>query len=567
MRTVLAILVCSYLTAGTALAQQALAQVSAKEPNDIFYNGKIITVDSAFHIQEAFAVQGDRFFAIGNSADLKALAGPKTRLIDLRGHAVIPGLMDNHSHLYNAALGEYRGLNLVGVPSLAEMLNRLRRAVADAKAGEVVVTTAGWNENSFPEKRAPTRQDLDEVSSDYSIVVVRGRGGVYLNTAALKAAGITRDVNLIAGVPVLKDASGEPTGVFNNPPSANGVLAKLVPLPPVSELAEMLRKVQERMHSWGFTSLREVELPPEAMRAYQSLWREGKLTMRINMGLGVNSAAADEMERILSPWGVSTGFGNHWLRLDSVGEFGIDLGATAYLREPYANRPGKGAMRITPEQLRQAMITINRYGWRPALHISGDAALDAVLDAFEAANAASSIRDKRWVVEHIPLVHPEQMERMARLGVVVSAQIQPYGGIEGMIRDYGKERTDRVVPMRELLDHHLIVSTGSDWAGDGQDNPFEKIYFYVTRKARNGTLAGPSQKISREEALRVSTVNNAYMTFEEDAKGSIEQGKLADFLILSDDILTVPEQQILSVRPLATYVGGHKVFSSKDGGF
>jgi len=258
------------------------------------------------------------------------------------------------------------------------------------------------------------------------------------------------------------------------------------------------------------------------------------------------------------------------LRLDSVGEFPVDgIPNNAYLREPHADLPGKnlGVIRLTPERLRQAMFTIDRYGWRPAIHITGDRALDNVLDAYEAVNAVSPIREKRWIVEHIPLVHPEQMERLAKMGVLVSAQFGPYNGAEGMISSWGKERADRAVPIRELLDHHLLVSAGSDLPGSGTSNPMVAFYFYVTRKTGKGTVSGESQKISREEALRLATVNNAYMTFEEDMKGSIEPGKLADFLILSADILTVPEDQILSLHPLATYVGGVKVYSSPNNGF
>ena len=555
---------CVFLGAVAAFGQQAPGA-----PDEIFYNGKVITVDSSFRIQEAFAIQGDRFVAVGATASVKALAGPKTRLVDLRGHAVIPGLMDNHTHQFNAAMDEFRGVNMIGAPSLAEMLNRLRQAVAKAKPGETVVTTGGWSERGFPEKRGPTRQELDQVSTDHPIVVFRSRGAAYLNGAALKAAGVTRETRTVAGNPLQKDASGEPTGYFNSPASVDAVTRNIVPLPAEPELKEMLRKIQDRLHGWGFTSTREVELRPEVMRAYQDLLQDRKLTMRIAMGLDVTATEADEMEHILKPWGLRTGFGNARLRLDSIGEFGMDVTGNAYLREPYADRPEtRGAMRIPPEQLRQAMLTINRYGWRPAIHIMGDATLDAVLDAYEAANAESPLRDKRWIVEHIPLVHPDQMERMARLGVLVSAQIQPYNGAEAMVRNFGKERAEHAVPMRELLDHHLIVSTGSDWGGgEEEDNPFVNMYFYVTRKTRNGTVLGASQKISREEALRVATVNNAYMNFEESQKGSIESGKLADFLVLSQDLLTIPEEQIRSVRPLATYVGGRKVFSSNDSGF
>lgn len=328
--------------------------------------------------------------------------------------------------------------------------------------------------------------------------------------------------------------------------------------------------MQQQQNAMGLTSIRELSLAPEIMRVYWSLWREGKLTMRVSMGLNVAPEDADKMEQILSPWGVGPGFGDHWLRLDCVAEFSVDGNpdSGAYLRQPYVEAPRDdiATPRITAEKFLQAVLTMNRYGWRPSPHITGDKALDLVLDAYEAADRQSSIRDKRWVVEHTPLIHPDQMERMARLGIVVSAQFQPYRGADTMIRFWGKERAERAVPMRELLDHRLIVSTGSDWPG-ATDNPFVNIYFYVTRKTVDGKLAGAPEKISRQEALRVSTVNNAYMTFEEKVKGSIEAGKLADFLILSHDILTVPEEQIHAIHPLATYVGGRKVFSSKEGMF
>ncbi len=565
MRIILLLSVCVYITAGAAFGQQA----AVEPPDAIYFNGKVITVDAGNRVQEAFAVKGDRFLTVGTNASIKAMAGPKTRKVDLGGHAVIPGLMDNHTHQYNAAMDEFRGVDMINVPSLAEMLNRLRQAVAKAKPGEAIATTGGWNENKFPEKRGPTKQELDQIASDRVIAVFRGRGALYLNTFALKAAGVTRETKTVSGNPFQKDASGEPTGYFNSPAGVDSTTRKTVPLPPEPELMEMLRKIQDRMHSWGFTSVREVELYPEVMRAYQGLLRDGKLTLRIAMGLDIQAVEIPELDEILSPWGVRTGFGTNRLRIDSLGEIGMDVSNNAYLREPYTDRPEtRGSMRITAEQLRKGMIAANHYGWRPAIHTMGDATLDTVLDAYEAANAESSIRERRWIVEHIPLVHTDQMERMARLGVVISAQIQPYGGGAGMIKTYGTERANHAVPMRELLDHKLIVSTGSDWGGgEADDNPFLNIYFYVTRKMRNGAVIGAAQKISREEALRVSTVNNAYMTFEENVKGSIETGKLADFVILSKDILTVPEEQIPDLKPLATYVGGQKVFASKDGGF
>jgi len=213
------------------------------------------------------------------------------------------------------------------------------------------------------------------------------------------------------------------------------------------------------------------------------------------------------------------------------------------------------------------MITINSYGCRPAPHTNSDATLDKLLDAYAAADAESSIANKRWVVEHVPFVQADQMDRMAKLGVLVSANIQGFIPSENVVRNVGRARAEHRAPLRELLDHQVIVGTGSDWPGDGPNSMFVNIGFYVTRKAKDGKLSGESQKLTRQEALRIATNNNAYLTFEEDVKGSLEAGKLADFLILDKDILTVPEDEIGSILPLATYVGGQKVFARQGGGF
>jgi predicted amidohydrolase YtcJ len=566
MRKSVLIFIVLVLVPAAASAQKSSAAV----PDQIFYNGKIITVDSAFHMAQAFAIKSDTFFAVGGNAAMKALAGPKTRVTDLQGRVVIPGLMDNHLHMYSASVLDFRGVDLSGITSLTEMRDRLRRAVAAAKPGDTVFTNSRWNENALREKRGPTRQELDEVSAGHPVVVFRARRTLYVNSAALKLVGISRDTQALEGNTIAKDSTGEPTGLLSGPTTVDAVVSKIIPPPTLAEEKEVIKQAQLQQHALGLTSIREVELRADVMRAYWSLWREGKLTMRVHMGLNIAATEADMTEEILKPWGVGTGFGDHRLRLDSVGEFAVDgIPNNAYLREPHSDLPGNnlGAFRLTPEQLRQSMFTIDRYGWRPAIHIAGDRALDNVLDAYEAVNAVSPIRDKRWIVEHIPLVHPEQMERLAKMGVLVSAQFGPYNGAEGMIASWGKERADRAVPVRELLDHHLLVSAGSDLPGSGTSNPMVAFYFYVTRKTARGTIAGASQKISREEALRLATVNNAYMTFEEDAKGSVEPGKLADFLILSADILTIPDDEILSLHPLATYVGGEKVYSSPGGGF
>lgn len=532
----LLLVTCTFVTAVNLLAQTLPAlPVPAGPPDVIFYNGKIVTVDSGFSMQEAFAVKGDQFSAVGSNAQVRKLAGPKTRQVDLKGHTVIPGLIDDHNHQYAAAINS-RGVDVVGVSSLSEMLDRIRVAVAKAKPGEIVFTTAGY---TF--RPAPTRQQLDEISADVPIVVP-AQGQPVLNAAALHAP---------------EAPAGLPTGASPGPKAVgNPILPKIIPPPTQKEEEELILREQQKRNAEGLTSIRDLNVYPDAMRAYYRLWLQGKMTVRVSVGLRI--AESSSVENVLSGWGMSSEFGDSWLRLDSISEdphpaLGKELRGTNFTPEMF-------------EKYTKAIIAMNRYDWRFAPHIGDNPSLDLTLDAYEVADREKSIRDKRWIVEHVPDVTPKEMDRLARLRVLVSAQFQPYNSGSGRTPS-GEVMADRAVPMRELLDHHLMVGAGSDTHGFGQiDNPFVPFYFYVTRKTRAGKIVGPQEKISREEALRVSTINNAYLTFEENVKGSIEPGKLADFVILNQDLLTVPEEQILSTHPLATYVGGKEVFASKDGG-
>lgn len=549
------------LSAALPSAQRTAGAV----PDMIFYNGKIITVDDTLPAAEAFAVTDGKFIDVGASARIRGLAGPGTRLVDLRGRAVVPGLMDNHNHQYHVALLTQRGVDVQNVGSLAEMLERLRRAAAAAPAGTAIFTTTGWNPDTFPEKRAPTRQELDAVAGGHPLVLYASRSRLHVNTAALQAFGITRDTDVVEKVTARKDAAGEPDGILTgSPASVLNFSTKVVPPPTLDEMKSIIVKTQAQQHAMGLTGIRELQIHADVMRAYFELWRDRALTMRTSVGLELNAGDERGLEPMLAAWGVGPGFGDEWLRLDGIAEYNPG----EQLREPYADRDGRevGELRITEDQFRQAILTMNRYGWRPAIHITGDRTLDLVLDAYEAADRERSIADRRWIVEHIPLVHPDQMARMKRLGVVVSAQFQPYAGAAGLVRRLGAARAERALPMRELLDHGLVVSGGSDWPG-APNNPFVNMYYYVTRATREMGPLGLKQKITRQEALRVETLNNAYLTFEERVKGSITPGKLADFVILSDDLLTIPEAKILTIQPLATYVGGRKVFARAGGGF
>ena len=244
LRTVLCI--CFWCAAGTSFGQQPSGRAV---PDEIFYNGTIITVDSASRIQEAFAVQGEKVLAVGSNAEVRALAGPPTRLTDLRGHAVIPGLMDNHNHQHHAGQMYLRGANLQGVSSLAEMFNRLRQTAAATPPGRVVYGSMGWNPNAFPERRPPTRQELDQVAPNHPVVVHRARGQAYLNSAALRLLGATRDKATLGRATFLQDSSGELTGVMTGSPAAViNPTADLSP-PTREEMKEQIVTIQKQQHA------------------------------------------------------------------------------------------------------------------------------------------------------------------------------------------------------------------------------------------------------------------------------------------------------------------------------
>jgi predicted amidohydrolase YtcJ len=548
-------------------------------PDAIYINGHVLAVDPAFGTYQAFAVKADHFAAVGTNASIAALAGPKTIRVDLQGRTVIPGLIDGHNHQYRAATLLRRGVDVVDVPSLAELLSRIHVAALKAKPGETVYTSAGWDYKAFPEKRVPNKAELDEVGAGHAVVVQTTRGNVYMNSLALKELDITRDTKDFSGFPVIKNKDGEPTGWLTAPvgpflpQSLQVATAKIIPTPTMEEKMQLIEHEQHLQNALGITSLRELWLTPEAIHVYQQLYRQHRMTIRVSMGItAFGSTKPAELEETLKTWGVGSFFGDHWLRLDDVGELQVDGSVEdSYLREPFTKPANKGTgtmlINATPANLTRLISLIDQYDWRPSTHIWGDRGLDVTLDAYEAAVAAQGpVNDKRWTVEHVLLIHPDQVERMKKMSILVSAQAQPYWEASIMREYWGDKRADSAEPLRMLLDKGIIVGSGSDWPSL-PNNPFVNFYFYVTRDSQKWGRIGLDQKITRPEALRLATINNAYITNEEKVKGSIEPGKLADFLILSADIMTVPDKEIPAIHPLATFVDGKKVYTSGESSF
>ncbi len=500
-----------------------------------------------------------------------ALAGSETQRLDLQGKTVIPGLIDDHYHFLSKAVDQYLGVEVALVKSIDEMAARIREKVAQSAPGELVYTTSGWMPAQLEEGRPPNRYDLDPVSPD-NPVIVQGGHSIYLNSYALRQAGITKDTVAPDGGTIEKDPStGEPTGrLIENAQelARQWVLGRATH----AEKIEALRAGQKKLNSVGITSIREPGISAADMRAYQDLRESGELTVRVSMNYSLDpSKPADELIEQLETWGVSSGFGDPMLRLDGIGEFGIDGGFEAGLMsQPYANAPGNedageyfGLQRIPTAKFEQVMQAMSRLGWRACVHVVGDRGLDVVLDAYEKASRIAPIAAKRWVIEHAHFTRPDQFDRIRDLELVISTQFHPYMAAGDMVHFWGEDRASNAMRMRDWLDAGLKVGGGSDWSLLPPD-PFWMIYHWVTRDTRLWGVLGPDQRISREEALRVMTINNAYITLEEDIKGSLEPGKLADLVVLSDDILTVPEEAIREILPLVTMVGGKIVYQQEE---
>lgn len=531
----------------------------ADAPDAIYINGKIITVDENSTVAEAFAVDGDRFLAVGSNADIESLADAGTVIVDLGGAAVTPGLSDNHDHLFNAGKYLYRGVDLIGVDTFDELRQRLESAVEANGPDEVVFTTTGWAVDPLP-----TRQQLDEISSEAPILLIRSRRGYGIaNSAALARLGISKDKPEFMGAAVPVDEDGEPTG--NSPGYPYGVYFQDALLPPVTPEYEdeIFAREMQRRNELGITSIRDLAVWPAGVDAYRRYHDEGKMTLRAAVALEYPDQENTIAHLAELP---AVDHSDPWFQLDSVAE------------EPWT--PGT----LPLDEYTEFVLELNRIGWRPAPHTSSDPqrgtsaddALDQTLTAYEVANRESSISDRRWYVEHVPLATPAHMERMAELGLVVSAQVYGYADqshLELPVHgDLSAERRAHYNPIRGFLDHGIPVVGGSDYNGPrvgdpDPNNPMRAIYFYVTRRSTSGEVATPAEKVSREEALRIFTVYPAYATFQEAQRGSIAPGMLADFVILDRDLLTVPENQILDTRALATFVGGRKVYAAPDSGF
>jgi len=539
-----------------ALAAIAFAQAPSPRADTILLNGHIVTVDARFSIAEAVAIAGGKFIAVGTNDAVRKAAGPQTTTIDLHGQTVIPGLADDHLH----DAGGGPGVDLSRARSLADVLAAIAAGVKGSRPGDVIVTNSDWHEAQLKEHRLPYRRDLDTVSPQNPVVAVRGGHEYILNSAALAKWRITKDTAQQPGGRISRDDAGELNGELIDRAKS---LVQLPPAPPLT--IEALAEQHRKLNAAGLTSIRYPGASVQQYRLLQEMEKRGTLTIRVSQLLrfpAADSAAA--MREAIAGSNVKPDEGDEWVRIGGM-KLAVDGGFEGgWMREPYVEPWGEHGTFYGVNTMKQAAYTdvvteLNREGWRVATHAVGDAAIDEVLAAYEAANAERSIRGRRWTLEHGFIPEPDQFPRMKALDLVISAQDHLYLAGPSLVSYWGPKRAAMTTPMRTYLDRGFVVAGGTDSAVVPYP-PLWVIYHFVSRDTISGGVMGADQKISRKEALQVSTINNAYVTFEESVKGSIERGKLADLVVLPEDILTVPEKRIEQMGVSMTMVGGRIVY-------
>lgn len=545
------------------LMHAAPAQESQTEAADlVLKNGNIVTVDAAFSTVSAVAIDEGKFVAVGTDEEISAFEGDQTQVIDLGGKTVIPGLLDNHLHQMRAALNAPL-VSLLEARSIGDVVQAIGERVEQTAPGEWVQASSAWHESTLEEGRLPTRQDLDEVSPGNPVFIPRGGHVVTVNSAALKEAGITKDTADPEGGVIVRDESGEPTGVLLE--SATELVEDVLPPPPPpEEQARLLTDFMKQLNAFGVVGLVEPGLSDEQIGIYRQLHEDGAMTVRTHMLFRINGA--ESAQHFVDTY--SREQNDAMLSIDGV-KYLLDGGVEgARLNEPYQVVEGeqpdpdyRGVLLLPPggmEELVKALTLVVEGEWQAQIHAVGDETIDTAIEAMAQVDQEVPIDDLRWAIMHIFLPSEEAMAQMKELDVLATVQDHAFLLGHNQLRYWGPERAAYAIPIRALLDAGVETSGGTD-APVLPANPFFSISWMVTRELLNGSVLGPEQAISREEALRLWTINSAHLMGVEDSQGSIELGKRADLAVLSDDLMTIPEDQIRDLNAIATILDGEFV--------
>jgi predicted amidohydrolase YtcJ len=562
----------------------------------VITNGKVITVDNDFTIVQAVAVKGGRIVAVGTNSEVRASADKDTKVVDLKGKTMLPGI--NEAHMHVASFGVTRPpLALdVGYPrvkSIRDIVKAVDEKAKTLQPGEWI-RGRGWDEGYLEEclkdpTRHPTRWNLDAVSPDNPVSLTEYSGHVvWVNSKSLELAGVTKETPLPpgGGGEIVKDPiTGEPTGILKEK-AAGGLVRSLLPFWTKEQKRECLLTAMKEINSLGITSATEPGVGPgyigyeggisdaETISVYNDLCNEGGLTVRINILLEIGERGLESfraLQKGLPFIGIHSGFGNEWLKIAGLKLHadGVPPAKTAWMHEEYVGG-GNGSLVTSGDteeerynELIKMIVYGHKHGFQVGIHVCGDRAIDACVDGF-----INAMQEQPWDARHY-LIHSdfitaECIKRMAKYNIGVAAQAPIKWTISDLMDNIvGEKRSAWQWPLRALLGAGIHVSNSSD-APVIYPNWKQGVESAVLRESKaTGKVSGPEQRISREEAIRTYTIEGAWQDHQENIKGSIEVGKLADFCVLDEDILAVDAHRISKVTTLMTIVGGQIVYDAR----
>ena len=544
----------------------------------VLRNGKIVTMNQAAPTAQAIAIRAGKITALGADQAAQAWIGPNTRVIDLHGMLAIPGFIEGHGHF--TGVGEFRmGLDLREARTWDDIVAQVARAAKQAKPGEWIIGR-GWHQSKWarvPEPKVegfPQHASLDKVSPNNPVLLTLASGhAAFVNGKALELAGVTGKTPNPAGGEILRDGSGNATGLLRE--NAQGMVtrayseyeAKRSPAERAAQLRKAIDLATDESLAKGVTTFEDAGSPFSTVDAIRKMAEAGELRMRLWMMLRApNQQLADNIDRYRI-----IGAGDGWVTVRAI-KRAMDgaLGSRgAWLLEPYTDKPDSSGLNTDdPADIRKTAELAIQHGFQLCVHAIGDRANRETLDIFEQTFKAHPDLDSkslRWRIEHAQHISAADIQRFGRLGVIAAMQgIHCTSDAPYVLLRLGARRAEEgAYVWQKLMQSGAIVGNGTD-APVEDVSPLASFYASVSRKLKDGSVFYPAQRMSREEALKSYTVNNAYAAFEEKTKGSLEPGKLADITVLSRDIMTIPEDEIMATDVVYTIVGGKLAFDRTD---
>ena len=543
-----AVTLCACLVAAPAWAQNA---------DTVLLNGKVVTVDGRSSLHEALAVRDGRIAAVGTSSQIRSLAGPSTRVIDVRGRTVIPGLIDSHLHAIRAALSFSTEVNWIGVRSLEEAYGRIRAASRAMKPGAWLIVAGGWNVQQFEENRRPTQAELVAAAPNNPVYVQLGYGWAMLTPRAHEALRISGDVDLPAGARLERDANGALTGAVTGGQPAIVSLFDRLPKPTFDQQVEGTKAFFRELNRLAMTGAGDPGGNNLTANDYQALfkvWRDKAMTVRVAYTLNGQTPGKefDELRSLTEL--LPMGFGEDMLHFNGLGE-----------RITVAMNNNNAPSQEEKDAYYRIVKWAAERGMSLTMHWGSDASVDHLLSMFERVNAEIPIAPLRWSIAHLNDASVPTLRRMKALGVGWTMQDAMYFGGEPFLKQSGPEAGRRTPPVETARKLGVVVGAGTDAHRVASYNPFTALQWLLDGRTVGGVvLRGPEEIPSRIDALRFYTLGSAWFSFDDDTRGSLEVGKLADLAVLSEDYMTIPVEKIGGLQSVLTMVGGRIVYATGE---